>query len=89
MLNNDEAYEIVITPLISHESNDRMRKVEAIQTKTLTFFRYVYAAVYHGYDAIIDEKFFLNEVEAVAYWNRAIAKLCIMVTTPQYATATA
>ena len=88
-MKNDEAYEIVITPIISHESHDRMRKVEAIQTKTLTFFRYVYAAVYHGYDAIIDEKFFINEDEAITYWNKAVAKLCIMVSTPQYVTATA
>lgn len=87
-MKNDKAYEIVITPIISHESDDRMRKVEAIQTKTLTFFRYVYAAVYHGYDAIIDEKFFMSEDEAIVYWNRAVAKLCVMVSTPQYVAAT-
>jgi hypothetical protein len=88
-MKDDKAYEIVITPIISHDSNGRVRKVEAIQTKTLTFFRYVYAAVYHGYDAVIDEKIFMKEDEAIAYWNEAVAKLCIMVSTPQYVTASA
>jgi len=88
-MDNDKAYEIVITPIISHDSNGRVRKVEAIQTKTLTFFRYVYAAVFHGYDAVIDEKIFMSEDEAIGYWNQAVAKLCVMISTPQYATATA
>ena len=86
---NDEAYEIIITQLISHETRDRVRKVEAVQTKTLTFFRYVYAALYHGYDAIIEEKFFLSEDEAIAFWNKAIASLCVMPNSPQCMSITA
>ena len=89
MMNQDEAYEIIITPIISHDSIDRMRKVEAIQTRSMTFFRYIYSALYHGYDAIIDEKFFLNEEEAILYWNREVAHLCVMTTMPSIASATA
>ena len=83
MTQNDEAYEIIITPLISHKSHDRVRKVEAVQTKTIVFFRYVYVALYHGYDAVIDEKFFLFEEEAIAYWNKVVATLCIISTAPE------
>jgi hypothetical protein len=83
MAQNDEAYEIIITPLISHESHDRVRKVEAVQTKTLTFFRYVYLALYHGYDAVIEEKIFLSEEDAIRFWNKEVANLCIIPNSPE------
>jgi hypothetical protein len=86
---NDEAYKIVITPIISHETYDRVRKVEAVQTKTLTFFRYIYAALYHGYDAVIEEKFFLDEEDAIRYWNKIVASLCIVPNSPQCMSITA
>ncbi|MHA2093917.1 MAG: hypothetical protein ACW98F_04740 [Candidatus Hodarchaeales archaeon] len=89
MTQNDEAYEIIITPLISHETHDRVRKVEAVQTKTLTFFRYIYAALYHGYDAVIEEKFFLNEDKAIEFWNRSVASLCVIPNSPQCMNITA
>lgn len=89
MTQNDDAYEIVITPLISYESSNRVRKVEAVQTKTLTFFRYVYMGIYYGYDAVIEEKFFLDEYSAIEYWNKEIAHLCIIPNTPECLSITA
>ena len=83
MTQNDEAYEIIITPLISHESGDRVRKVEAVQTKTVTFFRYVYMAIYYGYDAVIEAKIFFNEDDAIRYWNKEVAHLCIIPSSPE------
>lgn len=89
MAQNDEAYKIIITSLISHESPGRVRKVEAVQTRTLTFFRYIYAAVHQGHEAVIEEKFFLYEEEAIAYWNKAIASLCLIPNSPQYISVSA
>jgi hypothetical protein len=86
---NDEAYNIIITSLISHTSPGRVRKVEAVQTRTLTFFRYIYAATYQGHEAVIKEKFFLYEEEALAYWNKAIASLCLIPASPQCLSVTA
>jgi hypothetical protein len=80
MERNDEAYEIKITPIICHETFNRMKKVEAIQTKTITFFRYIHASLYRDYDVIKDERFFLDEDEAIAYWNQAISAQYSMFT---------
>jgi hypothetical protein len=74
METSDLAYEIVITPILTYETVDRMRKVEAIQTKTMTYFRYVYTAIYSDYDEITDVKFFLDKEEAISYWNKAVSK---------------
>jgi hypothetical protein len=49
MSKNDEAYEIKITPIISNETFNRVKKVEAIQTKTIIFFRYICATLYRDY----------------------------------------
>jgi hypothetical protein len=80
---NDEAYEIKITPLISHESNDRVRKVEAVQTKTVIFFRYIYLAAYYEHEAVIESKIFYSEEDAIRYWNKEVANLCIMPNSPE------
>lgn len=74
METSDLAYEIVITPILTYETVDRMRKVEAIQTKTITYFRYIYTAIYSDYDEITDVKFFLDKEEAISYWNKAVSK---------------
>lgn len=70
----DLAYEIVITPILTYETVDRMRKVEAIQTKTMTYFRYVYVTIYSDYDEVTDVKFFLDKEEAISYWNKAVSR---------------
>lgn len=74
METSDLAYEIVITPILTYETVDRMRKVEAIQTKTMIYFRYVYSTIYSDYDEITDVKFFLDKEEAIFYWNKAVSK---------------
>ena len=74
METTDLAYEIVITPILTYETVDRMRKVEAIQTKTMTYFRYVYTNLYSDYDEIVDVKFFLDKEKAIFYWNEAVSK---------------
>ena len=74
METTDLAYKIVITPILSYETVDRMRKVEAIQTKTMTYFRYVYTTIYSDYDETIDVKFFLDKEEAISYWNEEVSK---------------
>jgi hypothetical protein len=70
----DLAYEIVITPILTYETVDRMRKVEAIQTKTMTYFRYIYTDLYSDYDEVVDVKFFLDKEEAISYWNEAVSR---------------
>ena len=70
----DLAYEIVITPILTYETVDCMRKVEAIQTKTMTYFRYIYTTLYSDYDEIVDVKFFLDKEEAISYWNKAVSR---------------
>ncbi len=74
METSDLAYEIVITPILTYETVDRMRKVEAIQTKTMTYFQYVYTAIYSDYDEITDVKFFLDKEEAISHWNKAVSR---------------
>lgn len=80
------AYEIKVTPILCYQTIDHTRKVEAIQTKTITFFRYVYATLYPDEDEIIDVKFFLDKEKAITYWNEAMSRQVIM--TP-YSTAIA
>jgi len=89
MSNNEDAYEIKITPIISNETFNRVKKVEAIQTKTIVFFRYVCATLYRDYDVINDEKFFLDEDEAIAYWNEAISSNFSMFIPQNFMKATA
>ncbi|MHA2394413.1 MAG: hypothetical protein ACXAEX_20945 [Promethearchaeota archaeon] len=89
MENNEEAYRIIITPIISHETFNHIKKVEAIQTKTMTFFRYISASLYRDYEAIDDERFFLDEDKAIAYWNQAISRDYSMLVPAKYLEATA
>ena len=89
MGNTDQAYKIKITSIVSYESFNRVRKVEAIQTKTIVFFRYMSVTTYRDYDVIEDEKFFLDEDQAITYWNEAISRDYIIVTPMEYLTATA
>lgn len=89
MGNTDEAYRIQITSIVSYESFNRVKKVEAIQTKTIVFFRYMSVTTYRDYDVINDEKFFLDEDEAIAYWNDAISRETIIVTPMEYLSITA
>jgi len=44
---------------------------------------------YRDYDVINDEKFFLDEDEAIAYWNDAISRETIIVTPMEYLSITA
>lgn len=85
----DEAYRIKITSIVSYESFNRVKKVEAIQTKTIVFFRYMSVTTYRDYDVINDEKFFLDEEEAITYWNDAISRETIIVTPMEYLSVTA
>ena len=85
----EKAYEIKITSIVHYESFNRVKKVEAIQTKTITFFRYMNITTYRDYDVINDEKFFLDEDEAITYWNQAISRDSIMIPNYDFALATA
>lgn len=89
MGNTDEAYKIKITSIVSYESFNRVKKVEAIQTKTIVFFRYMSITTYRDYDVINDEKFFLDEDQAITYWNESISREYIMVTPMEHLCATA
>lgn len=89
MESKEEAYKINITSIVSYESFNRVKKVEAIQTKTIVFFRYMSVTTYRDYDVIEDEKFFLDEDEAISYWNESISREYIIVTPVEYLSATA
>jgi len=73
MKKNEKAYEIRITTIITYSTFDVVKKVQAIQTKTLTFFRYVATSYEYSEEEIDEVKFFLDKEEAIAYWNDAIS----------------
>lgn len=53
--------------------------MEVVQTETMIFFRYISAILYRDYDVVDEEKFFLDEEEAIAYWNHAISSYYTMI----------
>jgi len=73
MVNDEEAYEIRISTLITYSTFDVVKKVQAIQTKSLTFFRYVAISYDYNEEEINEVKFFLDREEAIACWNDAIS----------------
>jgi hypothetical protein len=66
-----------------------MRRVEAVQTKTLTFFQFVYSALHRGHEAVIEFKIFVTKDDAEKYWNKVVGRLCEHVAPPQYVEVTA
>jgi hypothetical protein len=79
-VNEGEDTEIVKATLVNHESFNRDQRLEVIMTPTVTLYRYTSVTLYRDYEVINEERYFTDEDEAYAYWNRQIGTRCYSTT---------
>jgi hypothetical protein len=80
MVHEGEETEIVKATLVNHESFNRDQRLEVIMTPTATLYRYTSVTLYRDYEVINEEKYFVDEDEAYAYWNEQIGTRCYSTT---------